>query len=209
MPFRARRTAHARLQLHEPATYFLLMPLCLLDVVALVALVAAFVRLVPARLARRVPDTPCLVLPVVPVDGEVVSALTAFLCFHARIVATRWMRSNNQSSQGRVRKSTTPRGQVQSRRRGSHPHHPTYEVGALLASSHVGGQQQRKDLNPVRRFWRPPALPGAHCCLSFVLGPWSLADLGQRRPVSTSDQGPGTENQSNSPGGSRTPVSWL
>ena len=26
-------------------------------------------------------------------------------------------------------------------------------------------EQERKDLNPVERLWRPPALPGAHSCL--------------------------------------------
>lgn len=29
------------------------------------------------------------------------------------------------------------------------------------------GQHEREDLNPVRRFWRPLALPGAHSCSCF------------------------------------------
>jgi hypothetical protein len=32
----------------------------------------------------------------------------------------------------------------------------------LSQSSHIGMKQERKDLNPVKRLWRPPALPGAH-----------------------------------------------
>jgi hypothetical protein len=53
----------------------------------------------------------------------------------------------------------------QSRRLGSHQHHPAYKTGALLnrATSALtrSTQHEREESNPVRRFWRPPALPGA------------------------------------------------
>ena len=37
---------------------------------------------------------------------------------------------------------------------------PAYKAGAS-PFGHVGGKQGRKDLNPVREFWRLAALPGA------------------------------------------------
>jgi hypothetical protein len=53
----------------------------------------------------------------------------------------------------------------QSRRLGSHQHHPAYKTGALLnrATSALtrSTQHEREESNPVRRFWRPPALPEA------------------------------------------------
>ena len=33
--------------------------------------------------------------------------------------------------------------------------------------SKVNSQHERKDSNPVRQFWKLPALPGAHSCKSF------------------------------------------
>ena len=59
--------------------------------------------------------------------------------------------------------SVTRRGQERSRRPGSNRHEPAYKAGAS-PFGHVGGQQGRKDLNPVREFWRLAALPGAHPC---------------------------------------------
>ena len=57
--------------------------------------------------------------------------------------------------------SVTRRGRSRSRRPESNRHEPAYKAGAL-PFGHVGGRQQgRKDLNPVREFWRLAALPGA------------------------------------------------
>ncbi len=53
----------------------------------------------------------------------------------------------------------------ESRRRDSHPHGPRYELGAFLKSRHTGQEQRDKDSNPVRRLWRPRALPGASLCV--------------------------------------------
>src|SRR5207248_11641636 len=57
---------------------------------------------------------------------------------------------------------------TESRRRGSHPHGTRYELGAFLESRHTGrdsGEQRDKDSNPVKRLWRPRALPGASLCV--------------------------------------------
>ena len=45
-------------------------------------------------------------------------------------------------------------GTLKSRRLDSHQHEAVYGTAAFL--------QERKDLNPVERLWKPPALPGAH-----------------------------------------------
>ena len=46
---------------------------------------------------------------------------------------------------------------------------PTTFGASRANPSHFNGnkriQQGRKDLNPVRKFWRLAALPGAHPCL--------------------------------------------
>jgi hypothetical protein len=34
----------------------------------------------------------------------------------------------------------------------------------LQSSSHVGDKHEREESNPVKQFWRLPALPGAHSC---------------------------------------------
>ena len=60
---------------------------------------------------------------------------------------------------GRV-PSVTRQGRSRSRRPDSNRHEPAYKAGAS-PFGHVGGQQGRKDLNPVREFWRLAALPGA------------------------------------------------
>ena len=70
-------------------------------------------------------------------------------------------------------RSVTPSGQVfstQSRRlpyllaaNAGHQHQPVYKTGASLFG-HVGNQQDREESNPVKRLWRPPALPGARSC---------------------------------------------
>jgi hypothetical protein len=64
--------------------------------------------------------------------------------------------------------STTQFKRVQSRRLGSHQHHPVYKTGALLpratSAFNVPFEHEREESNPVKRFWRPPALPGAHSC---------------------------------------------
>ena len=65
-------------------------------------------------------------------------------------------------SGGRV-PSVTRRGRSRSRRPDSNRHEPAYKAGAS-PFGHVGGQQGRKDLNPVREFWRLAALPGARPC---------------------------------------------
>jgi hypothetical protein len=57
--------------------------------------------------------------------------------------------------------SVTRRGRSRSRRPDSNRHEPAYKAGAS-PFGHVGGKQGRKDLNPVREFWRLAALPGAH-----------------------------------------------
>ena len=62
-------------------------------------------------------------------------------------------------SGGRV-PSVTRRGHERSRRPGSNRHEPAYKAGAS-PFGHVGVEQGRKDLNPVREFWRLAALPGA------------------------------------------------
>ena len=51
----------------------------------------------------------------------------------------------------------------QSRRLDSHQHQPVYKTGASLFG-HVGNKQEREESNPVKRFWRPLALPGARSC---------------------------------------------
>jgi hypothetical protein len=56
--------------------------------------------------------------------------------------------------------SVTRRGRDRSRRPDSNRHEPAYKAGAS-PFGHVGGKQGRKDLNPVREFWRLAALPGA------------------------------------------------
>ncbi len=65
--------------------------------------------------------------------------------------------------------SVTRRGRSRSRRPESNRHEPAYKAGAS-PFGHVGGEQGRKDLNPVREFWRLAALPGAHPCLSMERG---------------------------------------
>ena len=65
-------------------------------------------------------------------------------------------------SEGRV-PSVTLQGRSRSRRPDSNRHEPAYKTGAS-PFGHVGEQQGRKDLNPVREFWRLAALPGAHPC---------------------------------------------
>ena len=57
------------------------------------------------------------------------------------------------------------------RRRDSHPHLPRYGLGAFLVSRHAGQEQRDKDSNPVRRLWRPRALPGASLFESRRLAP--------------------------------------
>src|SRR5215210_3012736 len=96
------RTTPLRLQSHQPTSDLTLMPLGLLDVVTLVAPIAALVRLVPTRLAARVPSAPAHVPPVKPVNGELVSPAAALLRFHARSVARHEVRSNTRPSQSRV-----------------------------------------------------------------------------------------------------------
>ncbi len=56
--------------------------------------------------------------------------------------------------------SGTPQGLRRSRRPESNRHEPAYKAGAS-PFGHVGGEQGRKDLNPVREFWRLAALQGA------------------------------------------------
>ena len=53
------------------------------------------------------------------------------------------------------------KGVSRSRRPDSNRHEPAYKAGAS-PFGHVGEEQGRKDLNPVREFWRLAALPGAH-----------------------------------------------
>src|SRR5262249_22617327 len=69
----------------------------------------------------------------------------------------------------------------QSRRRDSHPHEPRYELGAFLGSRHTGREQRDKDSNPVRRLWRPRALPGASLCGNSCLVFCSPRRSGDRR----------------------------
>lgn len=72
-------------------------------------------------------------------------------------------------------RSVTPSGQntkQESRRLDSHQHQPVYKTGAFLSratSAIVAARPQHrcKESNPVGRFWRPPALPGAHQCKRF------------------------------------------
>ena len=35
-------------------------------------------------------------------------------------------------------------------------------------SSHVGDMHEREESNPVKQFWRLPALPGAHSCIAAL-----------------------------------------
>ena len=67
-------------------------------------------------------------------------------------------------SEGPVR-SATPSGHHQSRRLDSHQHRTGLQDRRLSQSSHVG-KHEREESNPVRQFWRLPALPGAHSCKS-------------------------------------------
>ena len=67
-------------------------------------------------------------------------------------------------SEGPMR-SVTPSGQTnQSRRLDSHQHNAVYRTAAFLHRATSASKQEREDLNPVRRLWRPSALPGAHSC---------------------------------------------
>ena len=60
-------------------------------------------------------------------------------------------------------RSATP-SDNQGRRLDSHQHEPVYKTAAFLnrATSAINRKQECKESNPVRRFWRPLALPGAH-----------------------------------------------
>ena len=61
-------------------------------------------------------------------------------------------------------RSVTPSGRTdKSRRLELHQHRAVYRTAASLFG-HVGNKQEREDLNPVRRLWRPSALPGARSC---------------------------------------------
>ena len=60
--------------------------------------------------------------------------------------------------------SATPSGRIiKGRQLDLHQHVAVYKTAASLFG-HVGFKQEREDLNPVRRLWRPSALPGAHSC---------------------------------------------
>ena len=62
-------------------------------------------------------------------------------------------------------RSATPSGRSsnQSRRLDLHQHDAVYKTAASLFG-HVG-KQEREDLNPVGRLWRPLPLPGGHSCV--------------------------------------------
>ena len=66
-------------------------------------------------------------------------------------------------------RSATPSGRIiRSRRLDLHQHRPVYRTGASLFG-HVGFssfKHEREESNPVRRFWRPSALPGARSCIA-------------------------------------------
>jgi hypothetical protein len=73
----------------------------------------------------------------------------------------------------------------QGRRLDSHQHHPVYPChsvyktgGAFLfrTTSAVNDpcEHEREESNPVKRFWRPPALPGAHSCKPTNRSPWAV-----------------------------------
>ena len=53
---------------------------------------------------------------------------------------------------------------LKSRRLDSHQHQPVYKSGAFLTRATSARKHEREESNPVRQFWRPPALPGAHSC---------------------------------------------
>ncbi len=51
---------------------------------------------------------------------------------------------------------------------------------SVTPSRHVFDQHEREESNPVKRFWRPPALPGAHSCKTHgpaVRGPFDDTQL--------------------------------
>ena len=60
----------------------------------------------------------------------------------------------------------------QSRRLELHQHLPnqinTVKTGAFFSRATSANQHEREESNPVRRFWRPLALPGAHSCIAVV-----------------------------------------
>jgi hypothetical protein len=51
-----------------------------------------------------------------------------------------------------------------------HQHQPVYKTGASLFG-HIGNQQDREESNPVKRLWRPPALPGARSYVPIQAAP--------------------------------------
>jgi hypothetical protein len=48
----------------------------------------------------------------------------------------------------------------------------------MRSATPSGHEHEREESNPVRRFWRPPALPGAHSCDAAHR---SMANQGIRR----------------------------
>ena len=72
--------------------------------------------------------------------------------------------------------SATPSGQAEPTT-GFAPVSAGLQNRCLLQSSHVGNKHEREELNPVKQFWRLPALPGAHSCegIRRELYPYLLA----------------------------------
>jgi hypothetical protein len=62
-----------------------------------------------------------------------------------------------------------------------HQHQPVYKTGASLIG-HIGNKQDREEPNPVKRLWRPPALPGARSCKSDPSCPSPNRGSNQRTP---------------------------
>jgi hypothetical protein len=59
-------------------------------------------------------------------------------------------------------RSVTPSGQSCSSQSRRLPCLPVANAGSSInLFGHVGNQQDREESNPVKRLWRPPALPGA------------------------------------------------
>src|SRR5262245_49175376 len=58
---------------------------------------------------------------------------------------------------------------MQSRRLDLHQHQPVYKTGAFSVEPRRQSKHEREELNPVKQFWRLPALPGAHSCNAALL----------------------------------------
>ena len=74
---------------------------------------------------------------------------------------------------------------MQSRRLDLHQHLPVYKTGAFFSRATSANQHEREELNPVKQFWRLPALPGAHSCIRVSEGSRTLTSWFTARHAAT------------------------